>query len=109
MVISILRNQAQGYLLSKVIQQMKLRVTKIKLFNCMQSNTFCITSTNQACNQNFSKGKRRDVFETKDKSCMRLTDIVPGGFCNFSEKNSHFNDSWMTFRLFVDPSERTNR
>ena len=40
---------------------------------------------------------------------MRLTDGGSGGFCNFLEKNSHFNDSWMTFPPIVDPFVRTRR
>ena len=72
-------------LLLKVIRQMKLRVTKIKLFDCIQSDTICIPSTNQACNQNFSKGGG-GVFEPKDEICMRLTDGDPGIFCKLSAK-----------------------
>ena len=41
---------------AKVIRQVKSKVTKIKLFDCMQSNTFCIPSINQVHNQNFSIG-----------------------------------------------------
>ena len=30
-----------------------------------------------------------------------------GEFCDFSEKNSHFNAIWITFRTFLEPFEKT--
>ena len=49
------------------------------------------------------------LLKPKDKICMHLADKSLGGFGDFSEKLKLFNASWLTFRRFVEPVERTYR
>ena len=52
------------------------------------------------------------MLKPKDKICVHLTDFLEkiwAIFVIFCYNNSHFNASWIAFRRFEEPVERTNR
>ena len=92
--------------LSKVIQQMKLKITILKSLIAYNSTHSLYPPPSKSVIRTFQKVR---FLKPKHKTCVHLTNGILGGFRNFSKKkNSHFNSSCMTFRRFVKPLERAN-
>ena len=85
---------------------MKLRATKIKLFNCIQSNHSAYPLPSKNATRILQKV---GLVKSKGKICMLSLIEVWAVFVTFwKKKPSHFNASCLTFRRFVEAVERTN-